>query len=113
MALTGGDECFLGVRVGLGKALQRLQLLHPEPAVPQAQGAHLGAVQLDPAILVRIEHAQVVHLAGGGIVAGIPHPEGHIGQPVEGDGVLLDDLNDGPLMVLEVGGMVSVGVEGH
>ena len=113
VALASGDERLLGVRVRLGEALQRLQLLHPEPAVPQAQGAHLGAVQLDAAILVRIEHAQVVHLAGGGVVAGVPHPEGHVGQPVEGNGVFLDDLNDGPLMVLEVGGVIPVGVEGH
>ena len=112
VALASGDKRLLGVRVGLGEALQRLQLLDPEPAVPEAQGAHLGAVQLNAPVLVRVEYAQVVHFAGGGAVAGVPDPEGHVGQPVEGDGVLFDDLNDRPLMVLEVGGVVPVRVEG-
>ena len=35
MALASGDKRLLGVRVGLGEALQRLQLLDPEPAVPE------------------------------------------------------------------------------
>ena len=85
----------------------------PRPCTsPEAQGAHLGAGQLNAPVLVRVEYAQVVHFAGGGAVAGVPDPEGHVGQPVEGDGVLFDDLNDRPLMVLEVGGVVPVRVEG-
>ena len=113
MALTGRHERLLGVGVSLGEALQRLQLLDTEPAVPEAQGAHLGAVQFDAAIFIGVKHAQVVHLAGGGVVAGIPHPEGHVGQPVEGDGVLLDDLDYRPFMVLEVRRVIPVGVQRH
>ena len=111
VALSGGDKRLLCVRVCLGKALQRLQLLHPEPAVPQAQVAHFRAVQLNAAILVRVEHAQVVDLAGGCAVAGVPDLEGDVGQRLISNRIFLDDLNDGPLVVLEVGGVIPVRVQ--
>ena len=110
MSLACGDERLLGVGARFGEALQRLQLPHPEPAVPEAQGAHLGAVQLDAAILVGVKHTQIIKFAGLGVVGGVPHLEGHVGQPVKGDRVFLDDLDDGPLVVLEVGGVVPVGI---
>lgn len=112
VALSGGDKRLLCVRVCLGKALQRLQLLHPEPAVPQAQVAHFRAVQLNAAILVRVEHAQVVKFPGGCVVAGVPDLEGHMGQPLIGNSVFLDNFNHGPFVVLEIGRMIPVGVEG-
>ena len=113
VALPRRDERLLGVRVRFGEALQRLQLLYPEPAVPQAQGAHLGAVQLNAAILVRVENAQVIHFAGGRVVAGIPNLEGDVSQPLKRNGVLLDDFDDRALVVLEVCGVVPVRVQRH
>ena len=112
VALARGDKRLLGIGVGLGEALQRLQLLHPEPAVLEAVLTHLLAVEHDPAVLIGVERAQVVELAGAGVVAGVPHLEGHVGQRLEGHRVLLDDLDDGPLVVLEVDGVIPVGVEG-
>ena len=58
-------------------------------------------------------YTQVVVLAGAGVVGGIPDPEGHVGLPLMGDGIFLNDLDSGPLVVLKENFPVLVGIEGH
>ena len=53
-----------------------------EPAVPQTIGR---AGQLDAAIFVRCEYAQVVEFAGFCIIAGVPHLKTNIGEAVMGE----------------------------
>ena len=110
MSLTGRDEGLQGIGVRDGESMGRFQLLHPEPAVPQGE---LRVAELDAAIFVRIEDTQVVVLAGAGVVGGVPDLEGNVGHPLEGDRVLLDDLDDRPLVVLEVNRMGPIRVERH
>ena len=112
VALSGWDKRLLCIGVGLGKALQRLQFLHTKPAVPQAQLAHLRPIQFNSAIFIRVECPQVVDLADTGMVGAVPYPEGHIGQRLKGDGILLDNLNNRPLVILEIHLVVAVGVQG-
>ena len=110
--LTSGDKRLLGVGVCFGEALQRFQFLHTEPAVPQAQLTHLRPIQLNAAIHVRVERPQVVELTRGGVVAGVPHTEGHVSQRFKCDRVSLDDLDNRPLVVFEIGRVVTVRIEG-
>ena len=110
--LAGSYKSFLCVGIGLGKAFQGFQLLNSEPAVPQAQLTHFRAVQLNAAVLVGVEYSQVVDLAGTGVIGAVPHPEGYIGQRLKGDGILLDNLNNRPLVILEIHLVVAVGVQG-
>ena len=109
MTLASGDKRFLSVAVLDGKSSGRGQLLYSEPAVPQTIGR---AGQLNAAIFVRCEYAQVVEFAGFRIIAGVPHLKTNIGEAVMGDAVLLDDLNDRPLVVVKICFPVPVGVQG-
>ena len=108
--LSRRDERLLGVAVLDGESGGRLQLLYPEPAVPQAVGR---AGQFDAAVLVRREDAQVVVFAGLRIVAGIPHLEAHVGQRLMGNGIFLDDFDGRGLVVFKIHIPVPVGIEGH
>ena len=110
MASTRGDERLLGVGVGESEAVGRFQLLHPEPAVPE-EDVRLG--EYNAAIFVRIMYTQVVVLAGAGVVGGIPDLEGHVGLPLMGDGIFLDNLDGRPLVVLKENLPILVGIEGH
>ncbi len=110
VACPGGDERLLGVGVGQGKAVGRFQLLHPEPAIPEE---NIRLSEDNTAIFVRIMYTQVVVLTGAGVIGSVPDLEGHVSLPLMGDGIFLDDLDSGPLVVLKENFPVFVGIEGH
>ena len=67
---------------------------------------------MDAAIPVRGEDPQVVQFAGGGIVAGIPHPELYPRYGFAGRFVGLQNLDGGGLVIFKIEVGVPVGVEG-
>jgi len=109
MAFSGLHKRLLGVAVFDREPCGRLQFLDPEPTVPQAV---VRAGQFNAPIFVRCEYAQVVVLTGFRVVAGVPDLETHPGEPVMGDAVLLDDLDNRPLVVIKIRLPVPVGVQG-
>ena len=108
MAAAGRDECLLGVLVRQGKSRGRLQLFYPVPAVPEGD-VRLG--EDNTALGVRVIHAQIVVLAGGGIVGGVPDLHLNIFDGIMGDLVFLDDLNKRPLVVLKADRLFIAGVQ--
>ena len=110
VALSGGNKRLLGVRIRQGKSGGWFQLFYPEPAVPQGE---LRVREDDAPILVGVIHAQIVVFPCGRVVGGIPDLEGYIFNRVVGDLIFLDDLNDRPLIVLEIDITIPVGVQGH
>ena len=103
--LAAGDVELLGGGLLDGEAGGGLQLRHPVPAVPQA-------LQHDLAAGVSEVGAQVVELAGVGAVGAVPHLEFSPLDGTAGDTVHLLDGERGLFVVLEVDGVVPVGVEG-
>ena len=110
VALSGGDKRLLCVRIRQGESGGGLQFLYPEPAIPQGE---LRGREDNASILVGVIHAQVVVFPCGRVVGGIPDLEGNIFNRVVGNLIFLDDLNDRPLIVLEIDIPVPVGVQGH
>ena len=83
----------------------RLQLRHLVPAVPQA-------LQHDLAAGVGEVGPQVVELAGVGAIAAVPDLKFGPLDGAAGDAVYLLDSQGGLFVVLEVDGVVPVGIEG-
>ena len=95
----------LGGRLLDGDAGGGFQLRHPVPAVPQALQHDLaaGVSEVDP---------QVVELAGVGAIAAVPELEFGPPDGAAGDAVYLLDGKGGLFVVLEIDGVVPVGIEG-
>ena len=95
----------LGGRLLDGEAGGGFQLRHPVPAVPQALQHDLaaGVSEVDP---------QVVELAGVGAIAAVPELEFGPPDGAAGDAVYLLDGKGGLFVVLEIDGVVPVGIEG-
>ena len=95
----------LGGRLLDGEAGGGFQLRHPVPAVPQALQHDLaaGVSEVDP---------QVVELAGVGAIAAVPELEFGPLDGAAGDAVYLLDGKGGLFVVLEIDGVVPVGIEG-
>lgn len=95
----------LGGRLLDGEAGGGFQLRHPVPAVPQALQHDLaaGVSEVDP---------QVVELAGVGVIAAVPELEFGPLDGAAGDAVYLLDGKGGLFVVLEIDGVVPVGIEG-
>ena len=105
LVLAAGDVELLGGGFLDGESGGGLQLRHLVPAVPQA-------LQHDLTAGVGEVGAQVVELAGVGVIAAVPHLELGPLDGAAGDAVHLLDGEGGLFVVLEVDGVVPVGVEG-
>ncbi len=108
MASPSRNEYLLRVLVRQGESRGRLQLFYPVPAVPEGD-VRLG--ENDTALGVRIVHAQVVILSGGGIVGGVPDLHLDIFDGIMSDLVFLDDLNKRLLVVLKADRLFIAGVQ--
>ena len=106
LALAGLDEDFLHGRIFDPIPGHRLQFSDFVPAIFQ-----VGDLEL--AVLVGIEIAEVIDLAAFGIVAGIGHLELCTLQWLTRDAANLIDSQAGLLMVFKVHRVVAVGIESH
>ena len=102
---AAGDVELLGGGFFDGEARGGFQLRHLVPAVPQA-------LQHDLAAGVGEVGPQVVELAGVGAIAAVPDLKFGPLDGAAGDAVYLLDSQGGLFVVLEVDGVVPVGIEG-
>ena len=106
LGLAALDIDLLGGRLLDGVSRRGLQLSHLIPAV-------LDGVDGELAVFVRVEDPQVVQLAGGGVVGGIPDLELCPLNGSAGDAVHLVDSEIRLFVVLKINRAVPVGVKRH